>query len=109
MGPVQGDSCPRCGDRSVVTGGVEERVGFFFPDGVRWWRRLFAPGEEGTLLAQTRGRFRACAGCGLVWTELSADALRRLLDQPADAEADAADEPAEASVLDPAPERPHVP
>jgi hypothetical protein len=65
----------------VVTGGVEERVGFFLPDGIRWWRRLCAlEGPESTAVP-TEGRFRACPACGLVWGQLSPADLRRVLDR----------------------------
>jgi len=85
---VQDDHCPRCGKTAVVTGGMEERVGFFLPDGLRWWKRLCALEDRESILSQTRGRFRACTDCGLVWSQLCPQQLQQNLNREAPRPAD---------------------
>lgn len=74
------DRCPGCNSRAVTSGGMEERVGYFFPDGIRWWRRLCGSEEPQSISLRTRGRFHACSVCGLVWSRLCPQQLRVILE-----------------------------
>ena len=73
---TDGEKCPRCGQTLVVHGSFGERkLRFGFrPEELRLFSLSLQFPEVPLPAAAT-----ACAGCGLVWTELDPAALRQKL------------------------------
>lgn len=76
---ADGEQCPRCGQGLVVHGslpgtrGLVRQLGFR-PEEVRLFSLSLQFPE-----VPVSASVAACAGCGLVWTELDAGALRQKL------------------------------
>jgi hypothetical protein len=70
------EKCPRCGQALVVHGSLTGRGlrSGFRPEELRLFSLSFQFPE-----VAVSGAVAACAGCGLVWTELDAAALRQKL------------------------------
>jgi hypothetical protein len=73
---ADGEQCPRCGQALVVHGSFSERkIRFGFrPEELRLFSLSLQFPEVPVPAAAT-----ACVGCGLVWGELDATALRQKL------------------------------
>ena len=75
------DHCPKCNVKAVVAGRFREMRGWrgnnwFEPTGMRFFNfRLWGWGVS------CPEPFRACLRCGLVWTYLQPEDLRRFIDQ----------------------------
>jgi hypothetical protein len=69
---AEAEKCPRCGKELVVHGSCLRR--WFRPEGLKLFSLSFQIPQV-PISTQTA----ACAACGLVWSQLDAEALRQKL------------------------------
>ena len=72
---MSGFVCIRCGSNSVVLGSMIGRNdgsgGLLVPEGLRWFRLSMG--------VRVASKFRACSGCGLVWSETDVTEFKSFL------------------------------